>query len=175
MNWADYVIIAILLLSAIMSYFRGFVSEVLSLAIWSLALFLSLFFLSSIELLLVPVIDIPSARTIAGFAILFVLTLIVGSLVKMVFRELVEASGLSGADRIVGMVFGVARGALIVLISVVLLRWTGLVDKDQWWRESLLIPRFSALAEWSSEHTGFILDRVEKAKEKAVSIVEEAQ
>jgi membrane protein required for colicin V production len=174
MNWVDYLIIIVVALSGVISLFRGFTSEILSLAVWGAAVTIAVFFLPSMELLLSPYIDVPSVRTVAGFALLFVLTLMVGALVKMIFRELIQATGLTTTDRLVGAVFGIARGTLIVLVSVILLRWTELVHEDPWWQESTMIPYFSQLAEWSSSRTDFILENAEKAKRKAEALVESA-
>ncbi|MOA37232.1 Colicin V production protein [compost metagenome] len=85
---------------------------------------------------------------IAGCAILFVLTLMVGALLTHLLGMLVQATGLSGTDRLLGMIFGVARGALLVVITVGLLSLAP-VQQDPWWQQSKLLPDFLMIADWS--------------------------
>jgi len=61
---------------------------------------------------------------------------------------LVRATGLTGTDRLLGAVFGAARGALLMVVAVALLKNTALVN-DAWWNQSDLIPHFMMLEEWS--------------------------
>ena len=97
---------------------------------------------------LVPYIDMPSARVIAGCAILFVLTLMVGALVNYLVSELIRVTGLSGTDRFLGMVFGAARGGLLVVVLVGLISLAP-VEQDSWWQQSTLVPHFLLVADWS--------------------------
>jgi membrane protein required for colicin V production len=62
-------------------------------------------------------------------------------------RKLVEGSGLSGSDRLLGMVFGLARGFALVTLVVLLLGFTPF-RRDPWWHESRLMPNFEAGAHW---------------------------
>ena len=93
-------------------------------------------------------IQTPSARVIAGCAVLFVATLLVGAMVNFLIGELIRVTGLSGTDRFLGMVFGAARGALLVVVAVGLLS-LGPVQQDQWWQQSRLLPQFVMVADWS--------------------------
>jgi membrane protein required for colicin V production len=61
---------------------------------------------------------------------------------------LVKATGLTGTDRVLGMVFGLFRGALLVVILIAVLKLTPLVN-DPWWSESTLIEHFEKLETWS--------------------------
>src|SRR5690606_1189151 len=93
-------------------------------------------------------IQTPSARVIAGCAILFVATLLVGAMINFLIGELIRVTGLSGTDRFLGMAFGAARGALLVVVAVGLLS-LGPVQQDPWWQESRLLPQFLLVADWS--------------------------
>ncbi len=95
-----------------------------------------------------PYIETPSLRVIAACSILFVMTLLLGGLVNYLISQLVKATGLSGTDRFLGMVFGAARGALLVVVAVGLLSLAP-VEADAWWRESVVIPHFLLVADWS--------------------------
>ena len=147
MIWADYLIIAIIALSALVSLMRGFTREVLSLAAWIAAFWIAWVFFQDFAVRLEPWIEVPSIRLGAAFVILVVLTLIVGALVNYLVCQLVDKTGIGGTDRLIGMFFGAARGALLVGILVLIAGLTAL-PKDPWWRASQLIPYFQDLALW---------------------------
>ena len=93
-----------------------------------------------------------------AFATLFLLTLIAGALVNYLIGQLVQKTGMGGTDKILGILFGVARG--IVLIAVlVLLSGIPNLSKEVWWQESLLIGHFQEMAIWMR---GFLPDNVAK-------------
>jgi membrane protein required for colicin V production len=73
--------------------------------------------------------------------------LIAGALIGFLMRKLVATSGLSGSDRMLGMVFGLLRGLAIVTIAVLILKFTPL-PQDPWWKESRLLPTFENAARW---------------------------
>jgi membrane protein required for colicin V production len=85
---------------------------------------------------------------IAACALLFIVTLLVGALVNYLIGELIRVTGLSGTDRLLGMVFGAARGGLLVVVLVGLLSLAP-VQQDPWWRQSALLPHFLMVADWS--------------------------
>lgn len=147
-SWVDWAIIAVILVSGLISLRRGFIKEALSLVIWIVAGAIAWLFGGALAEHLGSYIETPSARTIAACAILFVATLLVGALISFLFGELVRATGLTGTDRLLGMVFGVARGALLVVVLVGLLSLAP-VQQDNWWRESSLVPHFLLVADWS--------------------------
>ncbi|SEF77524.1 CvpA family protein [Marinobacterium lutimaris] len=148
MNWVDWVIIAIIAISSLMSLRRGFVREAVSLASWVVAFVVARLFATSLAVVLQDYIDTPSLRLLAAFAILFVITLIVGALVGMLIGALVSATGLSATDRVLGIGFGAVRGALVIVVLVALLGMTPAVQ-DSWWLESSLIPHFVLLEDWT--------------------------
>ena len=79
---------------------------------------------------------------------MFVATLVVGAMINYLIGELIRVTGLSGTDRFLGMAFGAARGALLVVTAVGLLS-LGPVQQDSWWQESRLVPQFLLVADWS--------------------------
>jgi membrane protein required for colicin V production len=147
MAWVDYVIIGVVALSALISLLRGFVREAFSLAVWLLAFWVSWSYFRALALQLQPWIETPSVRLGVAFAVLMLATLAVGGLVNYLVIQLVERTGLSGTDRLVGMVFGAARGVLLVTVLVWLAGLTP-IPQDPWWRESHLVPYFEELALW---------------------------
>ncbi len=147
MNWVDYGIVGLIGLSALISLMRGFVREALSLAGWILALWVALTFTRELAERLPPSLSVPSVRLAVAFLALFLAALLLTALVNFLAVQLVEKTGLSGTDRMLGVLFGVARGAVIVAILVLLAGFTAL-PRDPWWGGSLLLPEFQQLALW---------------------------
>ena len=117
MNWADYCIIAVLGLSVLMGLWRGFIGEVLALACWAVAFWVAWMFGARLAASFTA-IDEPSVRLLLGYAICFVAVLIAGAIVSFLMRKLIAGSGLSGSDRMLGMVFGLMRGLVVVTLIV---------------------------------------------------------
>jgi membrane protein required for colicin V production len=147
MVWVDFVIPVIITISAGISLVRGFVREALSLAGWVAAFWVALRFSNSLAELFLSSITIPSMRIVIAFTILFVLTLILAALINHLASHLVDKTGLTGTDRMIGMIFGIARGGVLIAMLVLLAGLTSL-PKDPWWHESLMIGHFEQLAHW---------------------------
>lgn len=147
LNWADLVLIAILALSAAFGLWRGLVVEVLSLLVWVAAFWLAFQFGEPVSALFAGHIDTPSARLLLAYALLFVLALAVGGLLTWLLAKLVRATGLTGTDRMLGLLFGLARGGVLATLLVLLLGFTPM-PRDDWWQQSRLLPTFEHGAEW---------------------------
>jgi len=145
--WLDFLILGLILLSTLISLARGFVREAFSLAVWVLAFWISWSFFRDLEVPLRDWITSPTARLAIAFAVLMVVTLVVGGLVNYLIIQLVERTGMSGTDRLIGMVFGAARGVLLVAVLVLLAGLTPLPQED-WWHASTLVGYFEELAFW---------------------------
>jgi len=151
MNWADWAVVAVIGISSLISIKRGFVNEAISLAVWGLAFFVAVAFHERFAVLLQGYIELASIRFMAAFAAMFVVTLIVGSMVKYLLGQLVKMTGLSSADRLFGMAFGLSRGVIIVMAILILLPLAFPVDQDAWWQESSLIPKFLLIEQWCKD------------------------
>ena len=147
MIWVDIVITGIIVISALFSLMRGFVREALSLAGWLASFWVALTFSGDLAEFFLSGISVPSLRITVAFTILFVLTLVIMALINKLASQLVKKSGLSGTDRMIGMIFGVVRGALIVSVLVLLAGFTAM-PQDLWWQESVLIDVFHEFATW---------------------------
>lgn len=147
MIWVDYILVAIVLVSALLSLWRGFVREALSLVSWVAALWIALLFFHDLADWLARWIDTPSVRDAVGFGVLFVVTVMIGGLVSYLAGQLVAKTGLTSTDRALGVIFGIARGIVIVAVLVLLAGLTTIPD-DPWWRESLLLAHFQDMALW---------------------------
>ena len=156
MNWADWVILAIVAISSLISLKRGFVKEALSLANWIVAFFVAMMFAEPFASILSPYISTPSIRDMVAFAALFAATLIVGAMLNNLVGELVRITGLSGTDRAIGMVFGLLRGFVIVMAILLLVPLLVPINEDVWWKKSMLIPQFLELEDWTRQVTADI-------------------
>ena len=154
LNWADYAIIITILLSIVISLVRGFVREAMSLASWILALWVGITFSPALASLLEAFIKPPPLRMVVAFFILFAITLILGAIINFVICQFVKKTGLSGTDRMLGMVFGLGRGVILVAL-LLLVGGLSSLDNDSWWTTSVLIPKFSGMVTWIQ---GFLPD-----------------
>lgn len=151
MNWPDYAILAVLAISVLVGALRGFIKEVFSLLVWSAAFLVAYHFAGDVAVLMEDAVTLPSARTAMGFSGLFIAVLLVGGLMNYLLGRLVETTGLSGTDRLLGGVFGAARG-LVLIVAVLLVSGFTPIPADPWWKESLTIQRLMPLVSWAAEH-----------------------
>ncbi len=145
MTVVDIVVIFVIFLSALFSLIRGFVKEAISLATWIIAIWLAATFAPKLAAALPNSLESEAVRQAVGFGVLFVLTLMVGALVNMLVAQVVKKTGLSSADRIFGVAFGILRGGLIIIVFVVIGGMTPLPEAD-WWQSSVLLQWFESAA-----------------------------
>ena len=157
----DYVILAIVILSAIMGLVRGFLREAIAVVTWVLAIVLAWSFASSLEPHLGGVLVGSPLRIWAARAIIFVGILLLGSAIATIVSHYVRVSLFSGMDRFLGLVFGLVRGIVIVgafTIAVQALR----MDQDEDWKDSKLMPYAAGVAGVLRGLVGEKLERLEK-------------
>ncbi|HQW77306.1 MAG TPA: CvpA family protein [Dokdonella sp.] len=147
MNWFDYAIIVALALSVLVGLWRGFIGEVMALVCWVLAFWVAWMFGPVLAEQFSASISVPSVRVMLGYAVCFIAVLIAGAIVSYLLRKLVSGSGLSGTDRLLGMVFGLVRGFALVVLVIVLMKFTPVI-RDDWWQQSRLLPTFERSASW---------------------------
>ncbi|MCL7801869.1 CvpA family protein [Pasteurella multocida] len=143
----DYIIIAIIAFSIIISLLRGFIREVMSVASWVVAFFVANHFYPYLANYLTQIESL-YLRNGTAIAILFVATLIVGGIVNHILGELVDKTGLTGTDRVLGACFGLIRGVLIVAALLFFMDTFTNFSQTVWWKESKLIPHFGFIVEW---------------------------
>lgn len=156
MSWPDYAILGTIAISILIGALRGFMKEVFSLVVWAAAFIIAYQYGGDIAALMDDHISLPSARTAMGFTGLFIVVLLIGGLLNYLIGRLVESTGLSGTDRLLGGVFGAARG-LALVVAVLLVAGFTPIPADPWWKESQMIQRLMPFVEWSS---GFLPENV---------------
>ena len=145
-NWADIVIVSVLFASVVVSLIRGFVKEAISLSTWCLAAWLGLSWCQPLSLFIVFT-EIPTLKVFLAFLGVFICVIFMGAMVNYAVGKMVRKTPFSVPDRILGSVFGLFRGGLVVSIVVLLAGLTPFPN-DPWWQASLLVPNFQLVAEW---------------------------
>ena len=123
--------------SAAFGLFRGLVREVVSLAIWAGAFFLALLFGPLLAELMQFNVG-SGVKGALGFAATFVVVLVAGAFLQKMLGAMVEATGLTGTDRTLGLAFGAVRGAILVIVALVALR--PFAEERAWWADSTIAP-----------------------------------
>jgi membrane protein required for colicin V production len=135
----DYVVLFILVSSVVISTMRGLVKEILSLAGWVAAFIVANAFGAKLAPMLPSVIPGEALRLIVAFIALFLGVRVLMGLLALAIGALIEASGLTLADRGLGGLFGLGRGIVIVLAGVILCGMTSIPQQD-FWKDALLSP-----------------------------------
>ena len=148
-NGLDWAIIVVLSLSILLSLWRGFAREAMSLAGWVAAYVIANLFVDELASLLGDWIVNITGRYVVAYAMLFVGTLVIAGISAKLAKQLVKVSGLTVLDRLLGTVFGFARGVILVLVFAYIVRQL-LPPKDlQWLHESVLMPHLDMLLYWT--------------------------
>ncbi len=143
MSTLDWVFIVVLLASIGLGVWRGLVYEVLSVLNWLLAFVLAQWLGADVGRLLPMGSASPALVHVAGFVLVFVASVFLGGLLVWVLPKLIEQVGLRPVDRVLGGVFGLLRGLILLLALTALVLMSPLKNQD-WWREA-------QAAQWSVE------------------------
>ncbi|WP_313952624.1 CvpA family protein [Accumulibacter sp.] len=130
----DYVVLFVVAVSLVLGMWRGVVGEIIALVAWVLAFFAASWWGALVAQGLTSIGD-PVLRLVAGWVTIFVAVLVVMALLRLAVRGLLKALGMTLTDRLLGTLFGVARGLVIVLVLVAVGGMTSL-PKEKWWSEA---------------------------------------
>lgn len=147
MTGIDWVLLAIVAVSALFGLMRGFVGVAASLVAWVLAGWVAFHFGGGAALMLARDGDPSAGQLFAGYALSFLVVLVVVGLVGWLVRQAVHSVGLSGLDRALGLALGTVRGAFVASALVLLLGLTSLPREPEWQRSQVL-PVFVPGAQW---------------------------
>ncbi len=156
----DYLLLSIFAVSAIIGVFRGFVKEAISLIGWVAAIWGAWRFAPQVSVWLPNGVDDETIMLWAARLLILIGVLIMSGLVSRLVALLIDKTGLSGTDRTVGMVFGLARGMVLAGLAVNLLEVAGFAAAP-WWPESKLIPYVAPVAQRLSDIAEEGLDMLE--------------
>ena len=145
MSGFDVAIVLVVALSLLLGFVRGIVRSLIGLAAWATGFVLGIGFAPPLARLLPAFPDAPLLPLVLAFVIVFVLAIVAGALVAWPLRTVIHKAGLGFVDRGLGGLFGLARGAVLVLAFVLVGGLSALPSRD-WWQNSLFAPPFEAAA-----------------------------
>jgi membrane protein required for colicin V production len=144
---ADILIAVVIVVSVLIGFVRGFVKEAISIASLLIAIWAALFFGPGVGTVAESWVSSTELQLWIGRVLVFVVVLAIGGLLGWGLSKLVRLSVLSGTDRVLGMMFGFGRGALLFGLLVIAGQFSGF-DNDSWWDDSLLLPYGEIVADW---------------------------
>ncbi|MES2634303.1 MAG: CvpA family protein [Pseudomonadota bacterium] len=131
----DWVFAGVLLISLLIGAWRGLVYEVLSVFAWVAAFFVAQWLAPDAALWLPMGKAAQPLRYAAGFAVVFIAVVFSGALVAWLLKKLMESVGLRPVDRTLGAIFGLVRGAVLLLAFAVVVNFTAMKN-EEWWTQS---------------------------------------
>jgi membrane protein required for colicin V production len=154
MQGADTIIVAIIVVSVIVGTVRGFIREVVALVTWLVAIWVAWRFSGFLHPYLGGVLSSPEQKAWVARGIMLIAVLMAGALIGHVLSWITHsAAGLSTMDRVLGFVFGLTRGVVVVGFAV-LLGESLRLEHEPWWQHSKLMTYSEYVASWLRGFTG---------------------
>lgn len=148
MNAVDYLLLVILLVSLVLGFYRGFLRETIALLSWLVGIWLAWHYAYLVVPYLAGLLQQSPWNIWVGRFLIFISMLVLGWIIANIVSHFVHQSGLGQTlDRILGVLFGAIRGAVVIAIMVMLGVQVQL-DRSQWWRASHLMPTAVKLSGW---------------------------
>ena len=147
MTGADALILLVLLGSTVIGLLRGFVREAVSLAVWIIAIWAAWKLGPGVEPHLGGLLADPNVAPWVGRLVVLVLVLLVGWVVGLLLSYFTRSLGLGPLDRVIGLLFGVLRGVVLVGLMIIggeLLH----LNHEDWWNRSKLVPYGETAGDW---------------------------
>jgi len=139
MTTFDWVVVAVIGLSTLLAFFRGVVRELIAIVAWVLGLVGAIAFTPVLGTMLPTIPGYPGVPYLIAFALIVIGALLLGALIAWPLTKAVRAAGLGFADRFLGSIFGLVRGAALMLAFVIVAGLTPLPRTD-WWQRAALVP-----------------------------------
>jgi membrane protein required for colicin V production len=146
MSWVDWFIISGCCASAAFGAWRGFTKETLSLVTWLAAVWVAWRFTWVVEPMLGEWIATPEIKIWIARGLIFMLILIIGGRIAWLFRRVIRGTGLSGADRFLGLLLGFGRGIVVLGLFAIILESSSF-EENSWWQEAKIKPYGDRVAE----------------------------
>jgi len=149
MSVIDWAILVALGLSILIGLLRGFVREVISILGWIAGLFLAIRFSAPLAQQIPLEIEWPIVKTLVAGALIVVACVFVAALLGWVMQQIMSAVKLTAADRLLGAMFGLARGLLVLGVLVFFAHDTTFA-RQAFWRDSALLPHVEAAVRFAA-------------------------
>ncbi len=146
-NWVDCVVLVVIGLSMATGFVRGLIKESIALSVWITAFWLAFTCSQYVIPWLAPYLHDKTVRSIVAFMLVLFTTLIAGAVLNILIGLVLHRSGLSPIDRLLGMIFGLVRGILIVALIMLVLSITGISDSALR-QNARLYATFDPLVTW---------------------------
>jgi len=157
--WLDAAIAIVVSLSVLTGMFRGFVKELISLTVWIIAFWIAMTYSQTVGGWLHAYVTDKTMATAFGFIIALVATLLVGGLINGLICRILHGSGLSGIDRLLGMIFGFVRGIFIVALLMLVVKMTS-VPVQEYRNKSIFYNQFDPLVSWLYFNTPDVIKKM---------------
>jgi membrane protein required for colicin V production len=145
MTGLDYLVVAVIAFSVVVSVVRGAVRELISIASWVVSGYLALRFAPAVAGLLPAGISSPTLRLAAAFVAILLVSLLLFALVALALSQLLKRSGLTATDRFLGGLIGFAR-AVVILVFMTLLAGLTTLPREATWRNAMSTPPLESVA-----------------------------
>jgi len=145
----DIVIVCMILVSILIGIFRGFIKEFISLLTWIVAIVMAIILTTPLSGYM-TFTKIEFVRMVSAFLLIFVGVVFLGAMLNLAIGSIVRKTPFSLPDRILGALFGLLRGVVLVVILVLLAGLTT-IPQESWWQQSKTVTRFQLLATWLKE------------------------
>lgn len=150
LNTLDLLLIGILLVSLIWGLFRGLVREVLALGSWVLAGWLTWRYGATVGDYLMAWLNLERLSYFAGLGAVFIGSLVLFTLISRVAYKQFRIAGLTAMNRVLGAIFGIARGVVVSTLMLFGAQFSPATDAG-WYRDSELVPYFEPLLEFTDD------------------------
>ena len=147
----DIVILAVMAISLVFGLFRGLLRELLSLVSWVLAFWIAYRYSANVAEIIDRALQNPTLSQAVSAVLVFVIVLVALMVLTSLIAKAFKATGLAGIDRILGGLFGLGRGVVILLAALILASHTGAVEQD-WYNASTIIPMFDRALDWMAAY-----------------------
>lgn len=151
MSLIDWVMLAAVVFSVALGIWRGLIREVVSLAGWVVGAYLALRHADDLGAVIPLEVEWPVVKIIVAGALILIGCVFVAALAGMLLQWLLSAAKLSGADRALGGLFGLARALLIIGLLVYFAHDTE-VARQPFWRQSTVLPQVVAAVRFAARH-----------------------
>lgn len=139
MSWFDYLLIVVMAFSVIAGLMRGLLREAIALFTWVVAIWTAFHYASSVEPYLGGLLTNDALKPWVARTLIFVLVLLIGTTLGVLCSHFIRLSMFSGTDRLLGSLFGIARG-MVVIGAIVILCHGMRLQGEGWYRQSVLLP-----------------------------------